>query len=171
MDIFSRHDDATRQRLERFDQCFDMLEELAHSNFPSPVDQLEHSLQTATGAWRDHAPADLVLAALLHEVGRVIDDYEHGLASAELIRPLVGDAAYWIVRTHEIFNWRHTPPEYGLDRNGREVFRDKPWFATAEIFVDRWDSHAFAQDATALPPAFFYPMLRDRYTMGARTAI
>lgn len=167
MPTFFRHDEATRRRLDRFDHCFDLLGRLADSDFPAPVDQLEHSLQAATHAWRDRAPRDLVLAALLHDVGRLIDDDDHGLASAELIRPLVGEQAYWIIRTHEIFMWRHAPPEFRLDPDGREAFRNAPWFDAAETFVDRWDGRAFSRGSGAMPAAFFHPLLRDHCAVPA----
>jgi predicted HD phosphohydrolase len=147
--------------MDRLDHCFELLGRLADSDFPAPVDQLNHSLQTATFAWNERVPRQLVLAALLHDIGRLIDSDDHGLAAAELIRPLVGAETYWIVRTHEIFMWRHARPEFGLDPDGREVFRDELWFAAAEKFVDQWDCHAFSRDAQALPFAFFQPLLRD----------
>ncbi|HTX23441.1 MAG TPA: hypothetical protein VMD03_02185 [Steroidobacteraceae bacterium] len=48
--------------------------------FGEPVSMTEHALQAADAAQREHAPASLVLAALLHDVGHLVDDVPDDLA-------------------------------------------------------------------------------------------
>lgn len=48
--------------------------------FGEAVSMLEHSLQTAHFAMRSHAPDTLVVAALLHDIGHLIEDVPSDIA-------------------------------------------------------------------------------------------
>jgi phosphonate degradation associated HDIG domain protein len=48
--------------------------------FGEPVSQLEHALQAAYHATRDGAPDWLVVAALLHDIGHLLDDMPEHVA-------------------------------------------------------------------------------------------
>ena len=48
--------------------------------FGEPVSQLEHALQAAYHATREDAPAWLVVAALLHDVGHLLHDMPEHVA-------------------------------------------------------------------------------------------
>jgi phosphonate degradation associated HDIG domain protein len=48
--------------------------------FGEPVSQLEHALQAAHYAERDHAPGWLVVAALLHDIGHLLHDLPEHIA-------------------------------------------------------------------------------------------
>src|SRR6266700_2358675 len=50
------------------------------------VNQLEHSLQTATRAVRAGASEELVVAALCHDVGKVISWENHPAIAAEILK-------------------------------------------------------------------------------------
>ncbi|MGZ6039974.1 MAG: HD domain-containing protein [Phenylobacterium sp.] len=143
-----------------FHQLFDLLERLEGLPLGLPVDQLDHSLQVATRAWRARAQPDLVLGALMHDVGRLIRPEAHGRASAELIRPFVSDSVYWIVRIHDELGLQFVPPEPGL-RSTAGLYAAEPWFPAARVFAEQWDRYSFATDAAALPLAFFRPLLTD----------
>jgi phosphonate degradation associated HDIG domain protein len=48
--------------------------------FGEPVSQTEHALQAAALADRENAPDALVIAALLHDVGHLLSEYEENIA-------------------------------------------------------------------------------------------
>lgn len=50
------------------------------SYFGEPVSQLEHALQAAHFASQEQAPARLVLAALLHDIGHLVEDIAENIA-------------------------------------------------------------------------------------------
>ena len=50
------------------------------SYFGEPVSQLEHALQAAHFASREQAPDRLVLAALLHDIGHLVEDTPENIA-------------------------------------------------------------------------------------------
>lgn len=50
------------------------------SYFGEPVSQLEHALEAAHFALEEHAPDHLVVAALLHDIGHLVDDISENIA-------------------------------------------------------------------------------------------
>jgi predicted HD phosphohydrolase len=70
------------------------------------VDDLAHALQAASLARDAGAPSDLVAAALLHDVGHHPDvcaqfpRTPHEQVAADLIAPVLGERAAWVVRQH-----------------------------------------------------------------------
>ena len=53
------------------------------------VDQLQHSLQTATRAERGGADLDMIVASLCHDIGKTLSNANHPAIAAEMIRPWV----------------------------------------------------------------------------------
>lgn len=62
------------------------------------VDQLTHALQTATRAERDGASEEMIVAALCHDIGKVISVENHPAIAAEILKPYVSRETYEIVR-------------------------------------------------------------------------
>jgi [1-hydroxy-2-(trimethylamino)ethyl]phosphonate dioxygenase len=52
----------------------------ARSYFGEPVSQLEHALQAAYFAQQEQAPEPLVVAALLHDIGHLLDEIPEDIA-------------------------------------------------------------------------------------------
>jgi predicted HD phosphohydrolase len=70
-----------------------------------PVSQLEHALQAAHQAEQAGAPDWLVIAALLHDVGHLVDepagaDGPHELLGARLVAPLFGRPIARVIALH-----------------------------------------------------------------------
>lgn len=55
------------------EQVLDLYERFGPDNYDEDLSQLDHALQTAALASRDGAPEPLVAAALLHDVGHLLD--------------------------------------------------------------------------------------------------
>src|SRR5439155_12085506 len=71
------------------------------------VTQLEHGLETATMAERAGMDVDIVVAALCHDMGKVISTPNHSAIAAEMIKPFVSADAYWMVSVHQDFEGIH----------------------------------------------------------------
>src|SRR5689334_9165795 len=67
------------------------------------VNQLVHGLQTATRAEREGASEEMIVAALCHDIGKVISVENHPAIGAEILRPYVARETYEIIRTHQDF--------------------------------------------------------------------
>jgi gamma-butyrobetaine dioxygenase len=64
-----------------FDEIFILFRDKGSSAyFGESVSQLEHALQAAWFAQNEHAPAHLVAAALLHDVGHLLSDMPEDVA-------------------------------------------------------------------------------------------
>jgi predicted HD phosphohydrolase len=124
------------------------------------VDQLHHALQTATMAVRANARDEVVLAALCHDVGKVISIPNHAAIAAEMLKPYVSEDVYHVLRTHQDFQGRHYYAYFGMSPTLREQYRSEPWFALAEQFTDEWDQAAFDPNYPVLPLAEFEPLVR-----------
>ena len=116
------------------------------------ANQLQHSLMTATLARRDGATDEEVVAALCHDLGKLMSIPNHGPIAAEILKPYVSDDLYHAVKWHQDFQGKYYYEYLGKPGNMRDRFRDEPWFATAEKLVDRWDAPAFdpAYDSDSL---------------------
>ena len=60
------------------------------------ITRLEHSLQTATRAFRDKADEEMVVAALLHDIGDELAPLNHTEYAESVLKPYVSE------KTHRI---------------------------------------------------------------------
>ena len=134
------------------------------------VDQLQHSLQTATRAIRDGASEELTVAALCHDIGKVISVENHPAIAAEILKPYVSHETYEIIRTHQDFQGRHYYALMGRDPDARRQYANEPWYEMACVFTDGWDQTSFDPDYDTLPLSHFEPMI-DRMFASPRREI
>ena len=142
------------------DRVLDQLRGLAGSLGGYKVDRLEHSLQSASRAYRDGADEEMVVAALLHDIGDLLAPHNHSEIAAAVLRPYVSERTYWVVRQHGLFQSYYYAHHTGGDRNARDRYIDHPWYQDAVDFCHRWDQSSFDPEYESLPLEFFEPMVR-----------
>jgi predicted HD phosphohydrolase len=135
------------------------LRQLADQTYGFPVNQLEHSLQTATRVVRAGASEELTVAALCHDIGKAISVVNHGGISAEILKPYVSHETYEIIRTHETFQARYYNAARGRDPNVTHQYADRSWYDLACRFSDEWDQTSFDPDYDTFPLEYFEPMI------------
>ena len=123
------------------------------------VDTREHSLQTATRAFRDGADEEMVVAALLHDIGVPFAPDNHDRFAGEIIRPFVGWDTYWVVRHHGLFQGYYYFHHVGKDRNARDKYRGHPAFQQCVDFCEKWDQESFDPSYDTMPLSEFEPMV------------
>ena len=136
------------------------LKTLAQGDSGYRIDRYRHSLQTATRAFRDGADEEMVVAALLHDIGDTLAPDNHSQLAAALLRPYVSDRTHWVVQHHGIFQGYYYFHHIGLDRDERERHRGHPYFQDCVDFCQRWDQAAFDPDYDTMPVQAFEPALR-----------
>jgi predicted HD phosphohydrolase len=136
-----------------------MLRQLEEQVDGFAVNQLHHGLQTATRALRAGASEELVVAALCHDIGKVISVENHPAIGAEILKPYVSHETYQIIRTHQDFQGRHYYALLGLDPEARRQYAEQPWYALACRFTDEWDQTAFDPEYDTLSLSYFEPMI------------
>jgi predicted HD phosphohydrolase len=143
------------------DRMVQMLASLGGIDDGFAVDQLGHALQTATRAQRAGADEQVIVAALMHDVGKIFGDENHDKVSAEIIRPYVRDDVYRVVRHHQDFTARYIAPIFGGDPNRRDQWHAEPWFDLAAEFVDEWDQQSFDPAYPAESLEHFAPLIHE----------
>jgi predicted HD phosphohydrolase len=176
---FHRMEDGTREdyalldRAEREyvlalpDRLLAALRKLDHSLQGYPVSRLGHSLQTATRALKDGADDELIVAALIHDVGDDLAPYNHSELAAGIMRPYVRPEVTWIVEQHGLFQTYYYAHHYDRDRNARERFRDHPWYQACKDFCANWDQCSFDPAYPSEPLSTFESRLREIFSRPA----
>jgi len=125
------------------------------------VSRLTHCLQTATRAERDGADEEMIVAALLHDIGDDLAPHNHASLAASVVQFYVRPQITWIVEQHGLFQLYYYGHHLGKDRNARERLREHPWFASCEAFCENWDQSSFDPDYATEDLAHFTPLLRN----------
>ena len=136
------------------------LGSLSESFSGYPVSRLEHSLQSATRAHRAGESEEIVVAALLHDIGDLLAPRSHSEMAASILRPFVSEKTYWIVKHHGLFQMYYYAHHVGGDRNARERFLDHPWYKDAVRFCEEYDQNCFDPDYDSESLSFFEPMVQ-----------
>ena len=145
---------------ETADRVLEHLRALENSFSGYQIDRLEHSLQCASRAHRDGAGEEVVVVALLHDIGDMLAPMNHSEMAAAILRPYVSEESYWIVKRHGLFQAYYYAHHLGGDRNARERFRDHPYFDATVKFCEEWDQAAFDPQYDTMPLETFEPMVR-----------
>jgi predicted HD phosphohydrolase len=173
---FQRMEDGTREDYEFLDRSereyalglpdtiLGALNKLDHTLQGYPVSRLEHSLQAATRALRDGADDELVAAALIHDVGDELAPYNHAEIAAGILRPYVRPEVTWIVEQHGLFQSYYYAHHSGGNRDGRDRFRDHPWYQACQDFCANWDQCSFDPAYQWQPLSSFEPLVRRIFT-------
>jgi predicted HD phosphohydrolase len=143
------------------DRLIAALHKLEDSLQGYPVSRYQHSLQAATRASRDGADAELVVAALLHDIGDDLAPCNHAEVAAAVLRPYVRAEVTWIVAQHGLFQAYYYAHHYGGDRHARDRLKDHPWYGACAAFCERWDQASFDPDYPSEPLARFEPLVRE----------
>ena len=124
------------------------------------VTRLEHSLQTATRALNDKADDEMIVAALLHDIGDELAPLNHSEYAAAVLKPYVSEKIHWIVEKHGEFQLYYYAHHLGGDRNKREKYKDHKYYQATIDFCEKYDQGSFDPNYKSLPLEHFEPMVR-----------
>ena len=173
---FTRADLATEEELKIIDNCFEehikgltkriieALLGLRGYQMGYRVDQLEHSLQTATRALRDGSDQETIVCALLHDIGEHLAPVNHGEFAAAILRPYVSPENAWMLHYHGILQSESYLHQLALDSNESEGLQEHPAFERTIRFYKMWDQISFDPNYDTLPLSVFVPMLEGVFS-------
>jgi predicted HD phosphohydrolase len=176
---FQRMEDGTREDYELLGRHErDYVQELPERIFAAlgmlkdslggyPLSRFDHSLQCATRALKDGADDELVVAALIHDVGDELAPYNHAEVAAGILRPYVRPEVTWIVEQHGLFQSYYYAHHLGGNRNGRDKYRDHRWYPACRDFCANWDQCSFDPNYVSEPLATFEPLVRRIFSRPA----
>jgi len=125
------------------------------------ISRLQHSLQSATRAHHAGESEEMVVAALLHDIGDDLAPCSHSELAAAVLRPYVSEKTYWIIKHHGLFQMYYYAHHLGGNRNARDIHKNHRWYDDAVHFCEHYDQNCFDPGYDTLPLEFFEPMLRN----------
>jgi len=146
------------------ERLYTALDQLDSSLSGYKVTRLEHSLQSATRAYRDGADIDWVVSVLIHDIGDIYAPYNHDQYAAVVLAPYVREQCRWVVEKHGIFQRKYYGEQTGIDPDAREQFSEHAFYEDAVYFCEHWDQTSFDPNYLSLPLSFFKPMLNEVFT-------
>jgi predicted HD phosphohydrolase len=170
---FTRMDESTAEQWQTIivesmnnqprvaERVLGLLRSLADITDGFAVDQLTHSLQTATRAEEAGAETELVVASLCHDIGKAVSVTNHPKIAAEMLKPYVSDEVYRVIAAHQDFQGSHYYAHLQLDPEARTQYEGEPWYGLAERFADDWDQTSFDPDYPTQPLEHFEPLVRE----------
>lgn len=179
---YKRLDTLTKEQCDFSFECFEELVNglteriiqsllnLRNHHLGSQVDSLQHCLQTATRAYRDGADEEMVVCALLHDIGEELAPYNHGQFAAAILRPYVSPHNAWIVEHHQLFQAYYYNHFIERDRHERDKFKGHPAFEQTVLFCERWDQLSFDPDYPTMSLSDFRPMLEFVFSRKPRVS-
>lgn len=143
----------------RAEQALSMLRTLATVCDGGEISELDHALQVATRAERAGGGEELVVAALLHDIGKVFGDAGHGEIAAAVLEPHIRPDVVAAIRHHTAFtarHWKSIPPG---EADPRDRFAEEGWYELACQFADEWDMQSFDPRYDSHPLEHFTPLV------------
>ena len=124
------------------------------------ISRLEHSLQTATRALNDKAEDEIIVAALLHDIGDELAPLNHSEYAAAVLKPYVSEKTRWIVEKHGEFQMYYYAHHLGGNRNQRDKYRGHKYYQETIDFCEKWDQKSFDPNFKSLSLKEFEPFVK-----------
>ena len=128
------------------------------------VSRLEHSLQSATRAYKSGESEEMVVAALLHDIGDELAPMNHSEYAAAILKPYVSEKTHWIIEKHGEFQMYYYAHHLGGNKNKREKYKGHKYFNDTINFCEKYDQNSFDPNYKSFSLKFFEPMVRKIFS-------
>ena len=128
------------------------------------INRLEHSLQTATRALNDKANEEMIVAALLHDIGDELAPLNHSEYAAAVLKPYVSEKTFWIVEKHGEFQMYYYAHHLGGNKNQRDKYKGHKYYQDTVNFCDNWDQKSFDPNFKSLSLKEFEPFIKKIFS-------
>ena len=128
------------------------------------ITRLEHSLQTATRALNDKASDEMIVAALLHDIGDELAPSNHAECAAAILKPFVSEKTCWIIEKHGIFQMYYYAHHLKGNRNERDKFKGHKYYNDTINFCENWDQKSFDPNFKSLGLKDFKPYVNKIFS-------
>ena len=143
------------------DRILKFLSSLTETLEGYQVSRLEHSLQSATRALRAGECEEMIVAALLHDIGDELAPMNHSEYAASILKPYVSEKTHWIVEKHGEFQAYYYAHHLGGNRNKRDKYKGHKYFDACVNFCEKYDQCSFDPNYESYPLEKFEPMVRN----------
>tara|TARA_B100000513_G_scaffold157136_1_gene75141 strand:+ start:465 stop:1022 length:558 start_codon:yes stop_codon:yes gene_type:complete len=128
------------------------------------ISRLEHSLQSATRAYKNKESEEMVVAALLHDIGDELAPMNHSEYAAAILKPYVSEKTHWIIEKHGEFQMYYYAHHLGGNRNKRDKYKNHKYYQDTINFCEKYDQSSFDPNYKSLPLEFFKPMVKKIFS-------
>ncbi len=128
------------------------------------ITRLEHSLQTATRALNDKANDEMIVAALLHDIGDELAPLNHSEYAAAVLKPYVSEKTHWIIEKHGEFQMYYYAHHLNGNRNKRDKYKGHVYYQDTINFCENWDQKSFDPNFKSLPLKEFEPLIKKIFS-------
>ena len=128
------------------------------------ITRLEHSLQTATRAYKDNASEEMIVAALLHDLGDELAPLNHSEYAASVLKPYVSEKTHWIIEKHGEFQMYYYAHHLGKNQNQRDKYKVHKYYQDAVDFCEKWDQASFDPSYENMTLEEFAPMVKKIFS-------
>ena len=128
------------------------------------ITRLEHSLQTATRALNDKANDEMIVAALLHDIGDELAPLNHSEYAAAVLKPYVSEKCHWIVEKHGEFQMYYYAHHLGGNKNQRDKYKGHKYYQDTLNFCENWDQKSFDPNYKSLSLKEFEPFVKEIFS-------
>ena len=128
------------------------------------VSRLEHSLQSASRAYKNKENEEMIVATLLHDIGDDLAPMNHSEYAAAILKPYVSERTHWIIEKHGEFQTYYYAHYLGGDRNKRDKYKDHKYYQDTIDFCEKYDQNSFDPNYESLPLKFFEPMIKKIFS-------
>jgi predicted HD phosphohydrolase len=142
------------------DRVLKTMQGLTSSLVGYQINRLEHSLQTATRALKEKASDEMIVAALLHDIGDELAPNNHAEFAAAILKPYVSEKTSWIVEKHGIFQMYYYAHHLGFNKNERDKYKGHKYYKDTVDFCENWDQKSFDPNYKSLLLKEFEPYVR-----------
>ena len=125
------------------------------------VSRLEHSLQSATRAYKNNETKEMVVAVLLHDIGDELAPMNHSEYAAAVLKPYVSEKTHWIIEKHGLFQTYYYAHHLGGDKNKREKYKGHKYYQACIDFCEKYDQISFDPNYESFTLEFFKPMVKE----------
>ena len=128
------------------------------------ISRLEHSLQSATRAYRNNESEEMIVAALLHDIGDELAPLNHSEYAAAILKPYVSEKTHWIIEKHGEFQMFYYAHYLGGDKNKRDKYKNHKYYQATIDFCEKYDQNSFDPNYKSLPLDFFKPIVKKIFS-------
>ena len=146
------------------DRVLKTMQGLTSSLVGYQINRLEHSLQTATRALKEKASDEMIVAALLHDIGDELAPNNHAEFAAAILKPYVSEKTAWIVEKHGIFQMYYYAHHLGFNKNERDKYKGHKYYPATAEFCEKWDQISFDPNYKFLLLKEFEPYVKKIFS-------
>ena len=128
------------------------------------ISRLEHSLQSATRAYKNGESEEMIVAALLHDIGDELAPMNHSEYAAAILKPYVSEKTHWIIEKHGEFQMFYYAHHLGGNRNIRDKYKDNKYYQDTVDFCEKYDQNSFDPNFKSFPLEFFKPIVKKIFS-------